>query len=246
MAVIAGDDLAYLEQAAGQLWGKVASRKRKSVILDKERLLKLPPALQRHLLRTAIEGLSGSLRDIESKHIEEILAALRKPAGKKLNLPGGLVFSIDYERYVLSLDEEGLSPFLPLQGEFALKIPGVTLLPGWRVKASIGDREQFAWKDGDFVANFDLARTGENLIVRSRRPGDRFQPLGMEQTKKLGQFMIDARVPRAWRRHIPIVRSPDQVLWVVGWRIDDRVKVVEDTKQILRLQFDQIDNNCES
>ena len=76
--------------------------------------------------------------------------------------------------------------------------------------------------------------------MRHRRPGDRFQPLGMSQPKKLNEFMIDARIPQAWRRRIPIVGSPEQILWVVGWRIDERVKVTGDTKRVLRLKFKRI------
>jgi tRNA(Ile)-lysidine synthetase-like protein len=86
-------------------------------------------------------------------------------------------------------------------------------------------------------ADFDLHKTGTELFVRQRRPGDRFQPLGMNMPKKLYEFMVDAKIPRSWRGHIPIVCSPQQIIWVVGWRIDDRVKVTEASKEALRLEF---------
>jgi len=88
-----------------------------------------------------------------------------------------------------------------------------------------------------FTAYFDLNKTGDKLIVRPRQPGDRFQPLGMSQPKKLSQFMINAKIPCAWRQKVPIVCSPKHILWIVGWRIDDRVKVTENTKQMLCLEF---------
>ena len=50
---------------------------------------------------------------------------------------------------------------------------------------------------------------------------------------------IDAKIPRLWRRRVPIVCSPQQIIWLVGWRIDDRVKVTENTKQILCLKFER-------
>ena len=90
-----------------------------------------------------------------------------------------------------------------------------------------------------FTAYLDLDEVGSEVIVRCRQPGDRFQPLGMSQPKLLGEFMIDAKIPRAWRQRIPIVCSPQYILWVVGWRIDDRAKVTENTKRILRLRFEQ-------
>jgi tRNA(Ile)-lysidine synthase len=59
----------------------------------------------------------------------------------------------------------------------------------------------------------------------------------MSMPKKLYEFMVDAKIPRSWRGHIPIVCSPQQIIWVVGWRIDARVKTTEVSKKILRLEF---------
>ena len=110
--------------------------------------------------------------------------------------------------------------------------------PGWQITAGIISREEMTEEDG-FTAYFDLQKTGEKLLVRPRHPGDRFQPLGMSQPKKLGEFMIDSKIPAAWRERVPIVSSPHHILWVVGGRIDERVKVTEATKRVLRLKFQQ-------
>ena len=192
------------------------------------------------MLRDAIERLLGSLKDIEAGHVEEVLAALDKPAGKVIGLPGGLCFAIEYDRYVLGAGAAIPAPFPVLEGEHHLKIPGRTILPGWEVEAAIIDRaaagEDNELADG-LAARFDFNLVGGKLAVRRRRPGDRFQPLGMGQPKKLNAFMIDARIPRAWRPRVPIVCTPTQIVWVAGWRIDDRVKVTEGTEKVLRLKF---------
>ncbi|MDP3880014.1 MAG: tRNA lysidine(34) synthetase TilS [Dehalococcoidales bacterium] len=239
-ARIAADDLAFMETETERLWDKVARRQGNTIILDREGLLALPPALQRHLLRAGIETLLGNLNDIEARHIEEIMAALTRSAGKSLNLPGGLVFSNDYNRYLLGLDPAELSPFPPLENEFSLNIPGVTEFPGWRVTASLTERGNMTDKVGRFTAFFDYEKTGGKATVRQRQPGDRFHPLGMSHPKKLGEFMIDARIPASWRPRVPVVCSPEQVLWLVGWRIDDRVKVTANTRQVLRLDFQAV------
>jgi tRNA(Ile)-lysidine synthase len=62
----------------------------------------------------------------------------------------------------------------------------------------------------------------------------------MSQPKQLGEFMIDAKIPRAWRQRVPIVRSPQHVMWVVGWRIDDRAKITQNTRHVLCLKFEPI------
>ena len=196
----------------------------------------MPSALKRYLLRASMEKLLGSAKDVEMRHIEEMMSLVTKQAGKRLSLPQGLIFSIEYNQYRLTSDLASLSPFPTLEGEVHLKIPGQTSLSGWLIEASIIDRKRMTEED-DFTAYLDLGKTGDKLVVRSRRRGDRFQPLGLSQTKKVGEFMIDAKIPQAWRGKIPIVCSPEQILWVVGWRIDERVKVSEDTKKVLRLEF---------
>ena len=239
-ACITTDDTAFLDEAANHLCDDIVREDRGTLILNKVRLLQLPSAMKRYLLRNSIEKALGTLKDIETRHIEEILAALNKPAGKKISLPEGLTFSIEYDRYLLGRDSAALSPFPVLGAEFTLKIPGETKLPGGRIAAKIIERAEMKEKDDGFTAYLDLAKTGSNLIVRTRQSGDRFQPLGMSQPKKLNEFMIDSKIPSAWRGRIPLVCSPGQIIWVVGWRIDERVRVAEETKKVLRLEFKQV------
>ncbi len=233
---IADDDISLLDEEVTRLWDKVIRQEETTIIIDKAKFEPLPTALKRYLLRAAVERLLGSAKDVEMRHIEEMMSLATKAAGKRLNLPGGLTFAIEYERYLLTLDTTTLSPLPPLKGEFTLKIPGETRLPGWRVEAAIVERGKMTEKD-DFTAYFDLSEIGEKLMVRARRRGDRFQPLGLAQPKKLGEFMIDAKIPQAWRGRIPIVCSGEQILWVVGWRLDEQAKVGAKTKQVLRLEF---------
>jgi tRNA(Ile)-lysidine synthase len=140
-------------------------------------------------------------------------------------------------------------PFPPLSGEFTLKVPGKTVLPGWQVIVSVVQEPvtprslagalstSEGTRKSNLVADFDFHKTGTELFVHKRRLGDRFQPLGMSMPKKLNEFMVNAKIPRSWRSHIPIVYSPQQIIWIVGWRIDDRVKVTKASKEILRLEF---------
>lgn len=233
---IAGDDIDFLDEQVTRLWDEVARQEKKSIILDKKGFDQLPPTLKRYLLRALVERLLGSAKDIEMRHVEEMMSLATKAAGKRLSLPGGLTFSVEYNRYLLTSDLTALSPLPLLKGEFPLNIPGETRLPGWRVEATIIKQEEMSEKD-DFTAHLDLTKSGDRLMVRPRRRGDRFQPLGLAQPKKLGEFMIDAKIPNTWRGQIPIVCSEEQILWVVGWRLDERAKVSRDTKQVLRLEF---------
>jgi len=78
------------------------------------------------------------------------------------------------------------------------------------------------------------------MYVRPRRHGDRFRPLGMDMEKKLQDFMVDAKIPRHWRDSVPLVCSPEGILWVVGWRIAEWAKVTDRTKRVLLLEFERV------
>ena len=242
-AGIAADDLAFMDAEAERAWQRVARLEGNAVILDRKGFLRLSVALKRHLLRMAIEKLVGEVKDIEAQHIEQIVGALAKPAGKRIVLPEGITFAIDYDRYLLSTGSGASSPYPPLEGEFTLRVPGATELPRWTVEARVVSRMSEK-PESSFVAYLDAEKTGAHLAVRARRRGDRFQPLGMGQPKSLSEFMVDAKIPRAWRDRIPLVCSPAQIVWVVGYRLDDRVRVTEKTKEILRLEVVRSDDQC--
>jgi tRNA(Ile)-lysidine synthase len=260
LADIAKEDSALIEQQASGLWDEVARQEDNAIYLDRKQIASLPIALQRQLLRAAVTKLAGDTRDIEASHIEAARSLLNKQASKRISLPHGLTCHRGYNELVITRLPSVIAsearqsqlppcPFPPLPGEFPLKVPGQTVFPGWNVIASIVRERVASLLSRDAlstsertcqsnpVAHFDLHKTGTVLFVRKRRPGDRFQPLGMNMPKKLQEFMVDAKIPRSWRGHIPIVCSPQQIIWVVGWRIDDRVKTTEAGKEILRLEF---------
>ncbi|MFC1870913.1 tRNA lysidine(34) synthetase TilS [Chloroflexota bacterium] len=239
-ARIAADDIAFLDEYVARIWDEIVRREGDTVALDKELFCRLPSAVQQNLLRAVIESLAGDIKDIEKRHIDIIMAALDKPAGRSFNLPSGLTFTIDYDRFLIGRDAAALSPLPVLDAELTLNIPGETGLPGWRVSAEIATPSEVAESTDCYQAYLDLDKAGDQLTVRRRRAGDRFQPMGMSQLKKLNKFMIDARIPRPWRQRIPLVGSPEQIIWVVGWRIDDRVKVTGATRRVLHLRFEPL------
>lgn len=233
----AADDLSFLEAQVCQTWEQVVTEQPNGILLDSKALLSLHPSLQRHLLRRVLGQLLGDLTDIKSIHIEKMMEALSKPVGKRLSLPRGLFFDVGYNTCLVTRGIFNTCPFPPLEGEQKLNVPGDTMLPGWRVRASIvppGERAE------GFKACIDLNEAGSDLVVRPRKSGDRFQPLGMGDPKRLQDFMVDAKIPRWWRDRVPLVCSPDGILWVVGWRIAERVRLKDTTDRVLLIEFQRL------
>jgi tRNA(Ile)-lysidine synthase len=123
----------------------------------------------------------------------------------------------------------GTSPAEPI----ALDVPGSAYVPwaGGRVEAAC-----LAEESHDESVDFDEARPP--LIIRASLPGDRFEPLGMGgKGMPLADFFRGRRVPHDCRASLPLVCDQKGIIWVVGHRIADRVKVTERTRNRLGLRW---------
>jgi tRNA(Ile)-lysidine synthase len=266
-AAIITADHAYLRRQAEQAWADITiAESAQAIAFDLEEWRVLPLSLQRSTLRDAIHRLRRSLRNINWVHTENAVRVLREgTTGMTVTLPQGLEARLDYDQFLVC-DEAYAEPppDLPLlrNVEVSLHIPGRTPLPGsdWYVTAQVvarGALDDRALRHANpWQAYLDNDVTGSKLRLRPRRAGDRFCPQGLGQKPTtVNSFMINAKIPHAWRDMIPLlVRSVEpldfaqdtlgegsvsQILWVAGWRIDERAKVTEATRHVLSLAFEK-------
>ena len=74
---------------------------------------------------------------------------------------------------------------------------------------------------------------GKKLVIRSRKEGDAFYPLGMEGRKKLQDFFVDQKLPYFLRDRVPILTVDNEIAWVAGYRGDRRFTATKETSTIL-------------
>ncbi len=245
-ARIIGDDLDYIAQRAHGAWTRtVLDTEPENVSIALSGWRTLQPSLKRALVRQAVARLRPALRNLNATHIEDALqVADCGHIGSRASLPAGLWLFRDFDAIVIGVQLP--PPDMPRAPAHAvhLKRPGVTpLTHGWQVEAHTMTRGRLpddALQGIDpHEAFLDAERAGEALSVRGRAPADYFRPYGLGgHGKPLRRFMIDAKVPAAWRAHTPLVVGADgAVLWVVGWRIADPVSIQPDTQHVLHLRF---------
>lgn len=198
--------------------------------------------LQAELVRRAIRALGVGERNLGFANIVAVIHLLGDSCGsRQVHLPRGVTVTRVYDRLVFSRPTD--QPHEELAPEVAVHLPGVTTLPlrHLQIECHIlpADRGSFdEWRHdhppGEEWVNYDALHPP--LTVRTRRPGDRFWPLGAPGTRKLSDFLIDAKVKPAVRQTVALLCDRLGPVYVIGYRIDDRVKVTSSTKQILHLR----------
>lgn len=225
-------DVEALEALAA---GAVAGDREGRVRLLRRRLAELPPALQRHAARLAFARARGDARGLGERHVAALLAASRGRTGSRLDLPGGLRAEVTREAIVLALASVERPPPLPA-GAVALPVPGAARIGCWQVRAELLARPPSDLSSAPDEVLLDADACGDRLWLRRRRPGDRFQPLGLRRPKKLQDFLVDAHVPRTQRDALPLLCGERGIAWVVGQRPAEWAKVTARTRRALRVR----------
>ena len=82
----------------------------------------------------------------------------------------------------------------------------------------------------------DWEKLSPPLVVRNIRRGDRFVPLGVKGTKKIGDYLTDRKVAAVYRDEVPVVCDREGIIWLVGFEIADRVKIDSSTKRVIEVE----------
>lgn len=213
------------------------------VTFPRTKLLGLPRGLLRRILRRAISTLRPTLRDIDFASIERGVDFILSPTQThQLDLQSHLRLALENDRLVLaewgSQVLQANCPQLGSPGQLMLPVPGIVELnAGWRLSAEILP-PNVEIQDDPLAAWLDADRTGPQLYIRPRLPGDRFQPLGMDAgTLKVSDFMVNEHLPRSARARWPLVCASDQIIWLAGYRPAHFCRVTEFTRRVLKLQL---------
>ena len=92
--------------------------------------------------------------------------------------------------------------------------------------------DQFEMTTSLNQAALDFHKLTFPLILRKWKKGDSFRPLGMKGDKKLSDFFIDLKLSVFEKENVLLLCSQDQIVWVLGHRIDDRFKLVKNTQKV--------------
>lgn len=241
-ALILQEQHAYLTQRADEWLAQSSQVSENRRIVGLDRLMAAPAAIRRAALWQAMKALAGG-RTVSFMDVERAIAvALAGPP--RFDGPGVRVERIGTEVVLTGRPAEARGRWLAVKGdrsnlfEYPLSIPGEVRVPGTGARVCAEMAESWSGRNEPSAVVAVQVAPGMRLAVRNRRPGDRFQPLGLGGRKKLHDFFIDRKVLRERRDEVPlVVDQADRIVWVAGHAIDDAFRVKDPAQSVIILRL---------
>lgn len=242
-----GEQARWLEEFLGETVQRtfetlIISRTDQVITLNADALLRKSRIVQTELIRLAYRSFGLGEQDLGFHHLVSVQDLIADPAsGKQAILPGGMIVEKRYGQLSFSLPCD--EPRETMASEVAIQVPGHTILPmrrlelECRVDETAPEEIPGLRRAGNrFEERLDFEAVHPPLVVRGRRPGDRFFPLGAPGSKKLSDFLNAAKVDPKERERVAVLCDHLGPIWIIGHRIDDRVKLTALTRQVLHLK----------
>jgi tRNA(Ile)-lysidine synthase len=238
-ASVARADSDLLDDLAGELLARAATDTMAEGRsgLEAAVLAAAPEALARRAVRLWLGAPPPP-----AAHVERVLAVIRGEQ-RAVELPGGLEVSRAGGR-LHALPVEATEP-RPDGERIPVDLPGAAAGFGLELVAWVERAAPVRWPDGRWTAVVDADLAGGRAVLRPAAPGERFVPLGLSGHKAVADALAEAGVPAPARSGHPILARPGRngadegddgcALWVLGYRIDDRVRVSPGTRRFLWL-----------
>ena len=229
----------YLEQQTKELLNSIGEMKDNSIAIKTESLKQLHPAMQKRLLRQAVESIANTLNGFEYKHFQGIIELFDKGTGAAIELPKDLKAYISYENLIIckKIENTDKKCYYKLKYDYDNFIDEINEM--LRVKL-INIKELSSVPKSFNTVYIDADKVEHDIVVRNREQGDTFSPIGMKGSKKLKDYFIDKKIPREKRDQVLLLADGDEIVWILGSIISEKYKITSITQNVIVLSC----NNC--
>jgi tRNA(Ile)-lysidine synthase len=197
---------------------------------------KLPLAIRLRLFKVLLESLNPEKNGFSFIHIKSLENLTQgKESGKRISLPAGIAARREYDNLIL--ERKKACP-KRIEYEYTMKIPGSINIQARNLTIRLQTTNRdYIDRGSENKVYMDLGKISLPLILRNRRDGDWFQPLGMKGRKKIKTFFIDHKIPRNERDEIMLIADKISVVWIEKMHLNNRVKIIKKTKNVLELEI---------
>lgn len=241
--IIANEYEAFFEKYVDTIQEKLISRRDGSVFLDRALWLGEEPVVQKELLRRLIFEFKGSLKEIEYNHITAFYSLLKSDKTTwEMNLPHQMLLMRRYDRVMVTssqkIEKKIIAPKRILPDKtWIFAREGIILESEVMTQAAFCKKNAFFPKELENHSEkyFDYDKIRGDIYLRSRQSGDFFYPSGLAGKKTLKKYFIDKKIDRDLRDEIPLLATDSEVLWIIGYAINERYLANGQTKNIIKV-----------
>ncbi|MDD5457947.1 MAG: tRNA lysidine(34) synthetase TilS, partial [Phycisphaerae bacterium] len=199
------------------------------------------PLIKVELIRAALGKINCGEQGFTQAHYKKIMTLSNSPTHRRLELPSGCCVRLDYDSLVFY--RGNIEP-KPSVADFPaeLKVPGITAHGNIQIEASVLDAagcDIVAFRKNKDVNTewFDYDKLDSPIIIRPRREGDKFSPLGLRGVRKVGKVLTDAKISPSQRAAVRVIEDCRNIIWLWPLRCSDLSKVNASTRKILQIKI---------
>lgn len=229
-----------LNTLSEEAWAQCSRQDQKDTF-ETHSLKNLPDAILSRVIRRIWRSQTETNHTLQLVHVEQVMKAVRTSLGEKhFQLPGGVTLTVTREELVCRgiKDECVTKPAMP---PVVIRDQGTTWLPQNRGSIRVLRRKAvfpLALSDNPYRQVLAADSLKKDLILRHRRQGEYWEPLGLGGKKSLKKTLMEMKIPRDERDQQLLLCHGDQVMWVIGSGISERVRVTDETKEVLVIDYD--------
>jgi len=221
-ANILREDKLLIDKIVNDYFEKNVVLKKEYYILNIDKFNNELFSLKSRLIRKIIFEINGTIEGLTYNHVNEIIELIKEKNTGKFKIQYNIKFKINYDELIIRKEENQNIK----KDNKKIKIE---LIKNF-------DEIIFNYSKNDIYIDADKV-IGE-IYVRTRKPGDRFSPLGMYGSKKIKDYFIDEKINSSLRNNISLVCDKKNIIWVVGYRMSNKYKITKSTKNALHLAYE--------
>jgi tRNA(Ile)-lysidine synthase len=234
--ILRTEDQFIQQYVAEALKSSFIQRQQNRILLKIAYINKLSHAIRWRLLKNILESLNPAKNGVSFIHIKSLDNLVQScESGKRVALPRGIEARREYDNLIL---ERKKVCSKQIEYEYTMNIPGSLYVKErkFTIRSELTTKENVDFSSKNNVYLY-LDKIWQPIILRNRRDGDWFQPLGMQGRQKIKAFFIDHKIPLYKRNEIMLVVDQLSVICIENMHFSDRVKITAETKNILKLEI---------
>jgi len=200
------------------------------IVLTKFRELGLEESLKKEIIRRILIQYFA----FEANYIQvtAVYGLMENQTGKKIKLGENLFAYRERDKLVITKNQNIEHEEIKISSGDSVKCFGkifsITSVKKTDVKYGLK-------KNVEFISGDNLLK---EFVIRRWKEGDRFFPFGMNQSKKVSDFLSDIKIPSYQKKEQTVLVNKNKIVWITGLRIDNRFRIKSTTKSFIKLEVE--------